>query len=438
VYYCIKIEGDLRMENKDNGGNGADNTNIGYVNGDGKLHLESRKTRYSGHILYYEFNKFFYREMLKLLVNVHEENIFITGLKVTTMMRRDCDGLRSPLFSKAKNGLLNGYIEDVITILEFNETRYMADFRVEKDRMGCLHYCINFSYQADRQPDEKIGFEILKLAFEYTSDYNKGCVELSYNGDREMVSYLDSDFVQPPTSSINNVFVREEIKDDIGRFVYTFKNFNKFGVPLRYLLSGKPGLGKTEIVRSVINECSQAGIVIIPKQMNGADWLTFEFAKLFKPALVCIDDIDLIFGKREEGFKRSLGTFLTMLDGIMQNNFFLIATTNDKKLVDMAASRPGRFDEIIDFGEFERKYYGDLINKRTENEKILSLLDEEIYDVMEEKKVTGAYIVNLVKQMQVLTEMNPGFSKEDLKRYINRNYKGFYKNQAEGRKTFGF
>jgi len=113
-------------------------------------------------------------------------------------------------------------------------------------------------------------------------------------------------------------------------------------------------------------------------------------------------------------------------------------TTNDKNLVDLAASRPGRFDEIIDFGQFEKRFYQDLICKKTNDEKIISLFDEEIFDFLEKKKVTGAYIVNLIKQLQIMSEINPEFSKEDLSSYIKRNHKGFYNNQSEKKNNFGF
>jgi len=122
----------------------------------------------------------------------------------------------------------------------------------------------------------------------------------------------------------------------------------------------------------------------------------------------------------------------------MQNKFFLIATTNDKKLVDMAASRPGRFDEIIDFGEFERVYYMDLIMKHTNDERILNMFTDDVLNYMEEKKVTGAYIVNLIKQTKIMSEMNPEFGIDDLMKYLNRNYKGFYKSQIEKERSFGF
>ena len=308
-----------------------------------------------------------------------------------------------------------------------------------KDRESCMHYNLNFSYRKNVVPDERIGHKLLALAFSHTSTYKKGCMNISFYGSRQAVSLITIDHVTPVQSSMENVFVRSDIKEDIERFIYAFKNYKEFNFPLRFLLSGKPGLGKTEIIRAIISECSKHGNVIIPEHMNGADWLTFEFAKLFTPALVCIDDIDLIFGTRQSNMKKqSLGEFLTLLDGIQQNKFFLIATTNDKNLVDIAASRPGRFDEIIDFGDFERKYYSRLIKQRTDKEIIINLFDDEILDLMEDKKVTGAFIVNLIKQLEVLTKINSLFSKKNLIEYLNRSYKGFYKSQVEIDKSFGF
>ncbi len=205
------------------------------------------------------------------------------------------------------------------------------------------------------------------------------------------------------------------------------------------MLSGKPGLGKTEVIRSVIEECSKYGNVIIPKKMHGVEWLMFEFAKLFKPAVICIDDIDLLFGKREEAYgRKTLGDFLTELDGILENKVFLIATTNDKKLVDFAASRPGRFDEVIDFGDFERRFYLNLIKQRTQDEEIINLFNEESLDYLESNKVSGAYIVNLVKQLKIIKDMDAMFSNDNLMEYLQRNYKGFYKSQIEIERNFGF
>jgi hypothetical protein len=408
-----------------------------FINGTGKVHF-NKKITLSFRTINYDFNKFYYKEIIKLLLNIFEETISLSDLKVYCMYSFWPDGLHSMDKFKEDN-LLNTSISNAYIEFEYNNVFYIANFKIEKDRNENHHYYMDFSYEKNSIPEQKIGHELLRLAFINTSTYKKGCIEISHLGDKEVISNLEVTKIEPPKSNINKIFIDENIKNDISRFIYTFKNFDKLNFPLRYLLSGKPGLGKTEIIRTVIEQCSQYGNVIIPKKMQGVEWLIFEFARLFRPAVVCIDDIDLLFGKREEGFsKKTLGTFLTELDGIFENKIFLIATTNDKKLVDIAASRPGRFDEIIDFGDFERRYYLNLINQQTQNEEIINLFSEEIFDYMESKKVTGAFIVNLIKQLKIMIDMNPSFSKDNLMEYLQRNYKGFYKTQLKEEKTFGF
>jgi hypothetical protein len=408
-----------------------------YVNGDGNVHIRRRNVLADRNINY-EFNKFYYAEILKLLINIYEESIILPELKVISMYNLHDTGISNMPKHKDEN-LWNTSGNKVISEFVFNSVYYISFFRRERDRYGMQHYFIDFGFELDIIPEEKIGHELLRLAFSYTSSYKKGCVEISFIGDKPVVSGLDIVKIETPKSRADRIFVNDEIKKDIERFIFTFKNFDRYNFPLRYLLSGKPGLGKTEIVRTVISECALYGNVIIPDKMNGEEFLMFDFAKLFSPALICIDDIDLIFGVREEGFSRErLGNFLKALDGILENKVFVIATTNDKKLVDIAASRPGRFDEIIDFGDFERKFYMDLISQRTDDDGIKGLFDEEVFDYMESKKVTGAYIVNLVKQLQIIREMNNGFSKDNLMEYLQRNYRGFYKLQVKEEKGIGF
>lgn len=410
----------------------------GYVNGNGKVHLKITLDLASCPIKY-DFNRFYFTEILKLLLNVYEGIIQIPELKVNSIFSNWFSGYQNMPQNMNNEGLLDTIAEGAYTDFEFRNTRYIGRFLIEKDKLQNFHYYMDFSYPKESIPEAKIGHELLRLAFSYTSSYKKGCVEISFMGEREVISNLEVTKIDAPKSDLDKIYINDNIKEDIQRFVYTFQNFDKLQCPLRFLLSGKPGLGKTEVVRSIIEKCSEYGNVIIPKNMDGTEWLSFEFAKLFNPSVICIDDIDLLFGKREEGYARkTLGKFLNALDGILENKVFVIATTNDKHLVDIAASRPGRFDEIIDFGDFERRFYMDLIRQRTDDEKIISLFNEEVLDYMDSKKVTGAFIVNLVKQLKIMTKINHKFSNDDLMQYLQRNYKGFYKSQLKEEKTFGF
>lgn len=415
----------------------TEKSNTAYINGTGKVHIY-KKLELSSNPINYEFNKFYYKELLKLLINVYEGTVLLSELKVYKIFSQWSDGFRN--ITKYKDGsFMNTALEEVYAEFEYFNVFYVVFFKIEKDRNDSMHYCMYFNNEKEGNPEPYIGHKLLQLAFCNTSTFKTGCVEVSFYGDREVVSNLLVEKIEPPKSNIEKIYIDDNIKNDINRFVHTFRNFDKYNFPLRYLLSGKPGLGKTEVIRSVIESCSKYGNVIIPKKMHGVEWIMFEFAKLFKPSVICIDDIDLLFGKREDGFaKKTLSSFLTVLDGILENKVFIIATTNDKNLVDIAASRPGRFDEVIDFGDFEKRFYLDLIKQKTQDDEIINLFDVEVLDYMESKKVSGAYIVNLIKQLRIIKDMNPMFSKENLMEYLQRNYKGFYKTQLKEEKTLGF
>ena len=408
-----------------------------FVNGNGKVHL-SEPFFISPKQLPYEFNKFFYIEILNLLVNVFENVIVLPELKVKRLFTVTADGFSNMTATAGKDGILSTTLVKTYTEFIFKDVTYFADMFFETDRNGRMRYYLTFSHEEKATPDVNVGFELLSMAFRNTSAYKSGCVEICFYGERPAISCLDISSVTPPTGDLDKIFINANIKECISRFMYTFENYDTLKTPLKYLLSGKPGLGKTEIIRAVIERCSKHGLVMIPTEMNGAEFLLFKFGNLFSPALLCIDDIDLTLGSREGAYNRkALGTFLSALDGILPNQVFILATTNDKKLVDIAASRPGRFDEIIDFGDFDKTFYMDLIRQRTDDERIIELFDENILANMDAKKVSGAFIVNLVKQLKIMIKMNPDFSGRDLANYLNSSYKGFYKNQTE-EKVLGF
>lgn len=237
--------------------------------------------------------------------------------------------------------------------------------------------------------------------------------------------------------SLDKIYVPDQIKSELKRFKECAENFELIGYGLRYLLCGSPGTGKTKSVRSLINLLyGKVTILVATGEMDFKS--LFDFARLLSPAVICMDDLDLITGSRETGyFSNSLGNFLQELDGFEKNNIFLLATTNDKSLIDKAASRPGRFDMILDFGRIHKSDYFNLINSSTNNKQILELFDEDLLDKLKKKNVTGAFIVNLIKQLEIKSKLDPEY---DLKNYlhdlIDISHRGFYMRFED--KEFGF
>lgn len=251
--------------------------------------------------------------------------------------------------------------------------------------------------------------------------------------DVEIITDIDN-------AVLDDVFIPAPIAKELRRYVECVTRYGELATPLRYILSGPPGTAKTQVVRSIAKACEGKATMIL---VSGGDWRLnqlFSFANLFKPAILCVDDIDLVVGDRNNMSDRNvLGTFLQKMDGFISSHLFVLATTNDKRTLDMAASRPGRFDQVIDMGALEPRNYLDLVKRRTEDKELIALFgDGDVLTLLKEKGVVGAFLANLVKQAMINKKTNgkEGFTKKELLNIINSSYKGFY--HDPGKNTVGF
>ena len=155
---------------------------------------------------------------------------------------------------------------------------------------------------------------------------------------------------------------------------------------------------------------------------------------------MCIDDIDFVTGSRKyELFTPTLAQFLQELDGFDQNNVFVLATTNDKQLVDVAASRPGRFDMILDVDVIEPSHYAGLLESKTQNINVIKLFSPSILETLKRKAVAGAFIANLVKHLELMEKFNSQqITEEYLSTLIDETYRGFYKEPKKTNGEFGY
>lgn len=240
--------------------------------------------------------------------------------------------------------------------------------------------------------------------------------------------------------SLEDIYLPIRVRRDVEYFIRALKEHRTFKKTLRYLLSGKPGTAKTKLIRSIANSCSGEATFIFTSGSDRRIESLFEFASIFSPVVLCIDDIDMMTGSREEGLHNSLlAHFLQKLDGFAQNELFLLATTNDKRLVDFAASRPGRFDAVIDIGCIEPEQYLSLVKSKTTNTLVLELFDDWILNQLESKKVTGAFIANLVKHLELVQALEPELlSRDYLAGRIKESFEGFYKQQELQSQSLGF
>lgn len=254
---------------------------------------------------------------------------------------------------------------------------------------------------------------------------NKILLYTQDDSERDFLRSLSE--VSPSRTKLEDLYIPASKNEQIERYIFAIGNYHKSHLSLRYLLNGKPGTGKTQLINSVINETKGKITVLICNGGRVPVKDVFSFCQCFEPCLLVMDDFDFIAGERNENLNKPLlSNLLQQFDGFLPNNVFVLASTNDKKLVDAAASRPGRFDLILDIGEISPENYLALIKRETSDEEILSLFNMNVLREFHNNKVTGAFIVSFIKQLHSAKEMKGNITKEDFAEYFKFTHSGFY------------
>lgn len=236
---------------------------------------------------------------------------------------------------------------------------------------------------------------------------------------------------EPTDLTIDDIFIPEDKKEEIERFIYSVENFKTDSLNLRYLLNGLPGTGKTQLMKVISNRLHGKATILFAQQCREDLKNVFSFMELFEPSVLFLDDLDLIIGSRDNKFSSEvLGDFLGKLDGVLPKSLFLVGTTNDKTLVDKAASRPGRFDLIMDISEVDNSNYLNLVRRETTDTRIVDLFTPEILKRFKEKKVTGSFIVSFVKQLKSTLLRTGELTPEKFDSMFNLIHRGFYSDNS--------
>ena len=129
------------------------------------------------------------------------------------------------------------------------------------------------------------------------------------------------------------------------------------------LLYGPPGTGKTLIVRWLAGALEGYTKLIVTAGHYALLEETFEIARALQPALIVLEDVDLVGGHRDGPFAIGGGTLnllLNEMDGLASEaRMLFVLTTNRPEVLEPAlAARPGRVDQVIEVGlpgEAERR-----------------------------------------------------------------------------------
>lgn len=295
------------------------------------------------------------------------------------------------------NNIISGE-SSLLGVINFKGERYLISCYSVEERFNNNYFLsISGDITGDFKPQE-LSEILLKEAVKH-SGYLGKILRMVYDNRSESVTFKTLPF---PEITLDDIYLKD--KSELYDFILSVKEARE-GV--RYLFVGDPGTGKTDTIKAIIAECKRVNkdLTVFVVDAGGRIPLEvlFEYAEIFRPVLVCIDDIDLIVGSREKSLRSTeLSTALQALDGfISKEDTFLIATTNDRELVDFALRRPGRFDLILEFQHLEPEFYPSIVLRETGDEKLASVFkDERVSQRLERLKATGAFLVTLVKYLK--------------------------------------
>jgi cell division protease FtsH len=114
------------------------------------------------------------------------------------------------------------------------------------------------------------------------------------------------------------------------------------------LLHGAPGTGKTHTVRYLLGQLPHATVVVLSGRALGRIREACQVARTLQPAVVVVEDVDLIAEQRQAqpGEQPLLFQLLSEMDGLGADaDVTFLLTTNRADLLEPAlAARPGRVD----------------------------------------------------------------------------------------------
>ena len=119
------------------------------------------------------------------------------------------------------------------------------------------------------------------------------------------------------------------------------------------LLHGPPGTGKTHTVRYLLSRLTDRTVFVLSGQGLAAIPKTVAMARTLQPALVVLEDVDLVAEERTRphaGTNPVLFELLNQMDGVEEDaDIVFLLTTNRPDLLEPAlASRPGRIDLAVE------------------------------------------------------------------------------------------
>ncbi|GIP37424.1 microtubule-severing ATPase [Paenibacillus sp. J31TS4] len=215
---------------------------------------------------------------------------------------------------------------------------------------------------------------------------------------------------------------KHELKEAL-EFIIKQDDIKKFGIrPLKgILLTGPPGTGKTLMAKAAAHYTNSVFVAASGSEFVemyvgvGASRIRDLFKKARtmaqkenkESAVVFIDEIDVIGGKRDGGqhreYDQTLNQLLTEMDGIHTSDtprILIVAATNRKEMLDPALLRPGRFDRHIQVDLPDKKGRLHILNIHAKNKPLADEVNLE--KIAEESfQFSGAQLESVMNEAAI-------------------------------------
>lgn len=272
-------------------------------------------------------------------------------------------------------------IFDVFPVTPFTLTYLNTTFYIKSQELGNPLYMNNVG-KLDIYLKITVSHESFDKLKEFSKEYAKFSSGDLFHDPSSIVLHTIEDgswwgtsqlhCIQPLDCIFISKNMKEQLINRINLFTSQKDKYKRFGRPykLNILLCGKPGAGKTSIIRSLASyfkkECY---ICSINKHTEDRDLFSLYKHISGDAPIIAIEDIDSVFDGRESKGELTFTTLINVLDGINTptDGMINIITTNIPEKLDSALMRPGRIDLILRFEDPEKESCHDAYFKLVED-----------------------------------------------------------------------
>jgi hypothetical protein len=228
--------------------------------------------------------------------------------------------------------------------------------------------------------NKDLGRQIYKLAKENSEKPKKQGYVFAIMRQNNGLSLTRMGYAGSPLEELN---YSKPVMDDYKYVVKDLKAPDPSGRII--ILDGKPGTGKTYLVRSLLNEVPDAMFVIVPpslvSSLGGPELLPLLVSNRQSymktgPTILVLEDADSCLAPRAADNMGSISSILNLGDGIFGSllDIRIIATTNAKSEdMDEAIMRPGRLSKRIEVGNLSYEEANSIFQRLLNNKEELAL-----------------------------------------------------------------